>query len=65
MTFAFGSKQMSGIGGAVGIIIELGKIIWEPLKQGFLAIWDFIKKPLVAGINWITEPFTGGLNSII
>ena len=65
MTFAFGSKQMSGIGGAVGIIIELGKIIWEPLKQGFLAIWDFIKKPLVAGINWITETFTGGLNSII
>jgi len=65
MTFAFGSPQMGGLGGMVGIIIELGKIIWEPLKQGFLAIWDFIKLPLVAGINWITENFIGGLNAII
>ena len=65
MTFAFGSPQMGGLGGMVGIIVELGKIIWEPLKQGFLAIWDFIKMPLVAGINWITEQFIGGLNAII
>lgn len=65
MSFAFGSQQMGGRGGAVGIIIELGKIIWEPIKQGFLAIWDFIKMPLVAGINWITEQFIGGLNAII
>ena len=61
-TFAVGSD---GKGGALGIIIELGKIIWKPLEQGFLAIWDVIKFPLVAGVNFISQTFTDGLNAII
>ena len=60
--FAFGP---SGQGGMYGIIIELGKIIWSPLKQAFLAFWDFIKTPLIDGVNFIGEKFTGSINGII
>jgi len=55
----------SGQGGMYGIIIELGKIIWSPLKQAFLAFWDFIKTPLIEGVNFIGEKFTGSINGII
>ena len=61
-TFAFGT---SGSGGMVGILTELGKIVWAPLKQGFLAIWDAIKIPLVDGINFMSRMFTSGINGII
>ena len=61
-TFAFGT---SGSGGMVGILVELGKIVWAPLKQGFLAIWDAIKIPLVDGINFMSRMFTEGINGII
>ena len=61
-TFAFGT---SGSGGMVGILTELGKIVWAPLKQGFLAIWDAIKIPLVDGINFMSRMFTEGINGII
>ena len=61
-TFAVGSD---GKGGALGIIIELGKIIWKPLEQGFLAIWDVIKFPLVSGVNFIQKTFTDGINAVI
>ena len=61
-TFAFGT---SGSGGMVGILTELGKIVWAPLKQGFLAIWDAIKVPLVDGINFMSRMFTEGINGII
>ena len=61
-TFAFGT---TGRGGMVGIITELAKIVWAPLKQGFLAIWDAIKIPLVEGVNFMQRMFTDGINGII
>jgi TP901 family phage tail tape measure protein len=61
-TFAFGT---TGRGGMVGIITELAKIVWAPLKQGFLAIWDAIKIPLVEGVNFMQQMFTDGINGII
>jgi TP901 family phage tail tape measure protein len=60
--FAVGT---SGQGGMYGIIIELAKIVWEPLKQAFLAFWDFIKQPLVDGVNFISQSFATGINGII
>ena len=60
--FAVGT---TGRGGMVGIIAEVATIIWEPLKQGFLAIWDAIKLPLVAGLNFVSEAITGAINGII
>ncbi|MEK9749126.1 MAG: hypothetical protein VW333_10430, partial [Pseudomonadales bacterium] len=55
----------SGNGGMYGIIKELAKIVWEPLRQAFLAFWDAIKQPLVDGVNFLTESFTTGINNII
>ncbi len=60
--FYFGT---SGQGGWYGITIELAKIVWEPLKQAFLAFWDFIKQPLVDGVNFISQSFATGINGII
>ena len=60
--FAVGT---SGQGGMYGIIIELAKIVWEPLRQAFLAFWDAIKQPLVDGVNFISESFAKGINGII
>ncbi len=45
----------TGQGGMYGIIIELAKILWSPLKQAFLAFWDFITPPLIEGVNFIGE----------
>jgi TP901 family phage tail tape measure protein len=60
--FAFGT---TGQGGMLGIIREVGKIVWEPFKQSFLALWDFLKVPLVNGINNVKEMFVNGANAII
>jgi len=60
--FAVGT---SGQGGMYGIIIELAKIVWEPLRQAFLAFWGAIKKPYLEGVNFISETFVKGINVII
>lgn len=60
--FGFGT---SGMGGMIGILAELGKIVWRPLEQGFLALFDLIRVPLIEGVNFIYETFYEGLNKVI